>query len=32
MGKEKIKNDFISPRLKQDEELIGFFKKLTYFQ
>jgi len=26
MDKEKIKNDFILPRLKQGEELVGFFQ------
>ena len=26
MNKEKIKNDIILPRLRQDEELIGFFQ------
>ncbi len=26
MDKEKFKNDFILPRLKKDEELIGFFQ------
>jgi len=26
MNKEQIKNDLILPRLKQDEELIGFFQ------
>ncbi len=26
MDKEKIKIDFILPRLKQDEELVGFFQ------
>jgi hypothetical protein len=26
MNKEQIKNDFILPRLKQGEELIGFFQ------
>jgi hypothetical protein len=26
MDKEKINNEFILPRLKQDEELVGFFQ------